>query len=102
MAYRIFLYFGLMAVGWLLSSRNLIHKKLMNRIALVQTVFLFGLIFVMGIRVGMDEQVISSIGEIGLKAFIFAVFTCSFSVLFVHIARKKFIRDVNITGGRND
>jgi uncharacterized membrane protein YadS len=56
----------------------------------------------MGIRVGMDEQVISSIGEIGFKAFIFAVSTCSFSILFVYIARKKFINDVNITGGRND
>lgn len=102
MAYRILLYFGLMAVGWVLSSRGCIHKKLMNRISLIQTFFLFGLIFVMGIRVGMDEQVISSIGEIGFKAFIFAAATSGFSVLFVYLARKKFIRDVNITGGRND
>ena len=102
MAFRIFLYFGLMAVGWLLSSKGLINKRFMSKISFIQTVILFVLIFVMGIRVGMDEQVVSSIGSIGLKAFAFAVSTAGFSILFVHVARKKFIKDVTITGGRND
>ena len=102
MAFRILLYFGLMAVGWLLSNRGFIHNKLMGKISIIQTLILFGLIFIMGIRVGMDEQVVSSIGQIGITAAVFAFSTAGFSILFVYIARKKFITDKNITGGRHD
>jgi len=98
--FRIFLYFGLLAVGWLLSSKGYINKKLMSKISLIQSIILFGLIFVIGIKVGMDEQVITSIGQIGITAAVFAVFTSGFSILFVNIARKKFITDINITGGK--
>jgi len=102
MAFRIFLYFGLMAVGWMLSNKGLIHKKLMGKISIIQSLILFGLIFIMGIRVGMDEQVVSSIGQIGIMAAVFAVSTAGFSILFVYIARKKLITDKNITGGSHD
>jgi hypothetical protein len=56
----------------------------------------------MGVRVGMDDQVISSIGEIGVISASFALFTAGFSVFFVHLARKKFINDKGITGDRDD
>lgn len=102
MALRILLYFGLLAVGWFLSSKGFFNDKLINKISHIQTVILFGLIFVMGIRVGMDKQVVSSIGQIGVMAFIFAVITAGFSILFVHLARRKFFKDERIAGGRND
>lgn len=102
MALRILLYFGLLAVGWLLSSKGFIHEKLVGKISYIQTVILFGLIFIMGIRVGMDEQVISSIGQIGITAAVFAIITASFSILFVYVARKKFFKDKRIVGGMDD
>jgi len=102
MAIRVLLYFGLLAVGWLLSSKGLIHEKLMGKISYFQTLILFGLILIMGIRVGMDEQVISSIGQIGIMAAVFAVVTALFSIFFVYVARKKFFTDKRITGGEND
>ncbi|WP_326910864.1 LysO family transporter [Sedimentibacter sp. MB31-C6] len=102
MALRILMYFGLLVVGWMLSSKGLIHEKLMMKISNIQSIILFSLIFIMGIRVGMDEQVVSSIGQIGIKAAVFAVITAGLSVLFVFIARKKLITDINITGGTND
>ncbi|MFA9422490.1 MAG: DUF340 domain-containing protein [Sedimentibacter sp.] len=102
MIFRVFLYFSLMAVGWFLSNRGLINTKLMNKISLIQTIILFGLILIMGIRVGMDKQVISSIGQIGIIAAVFAVLTSGFSILFVYIARKKFITNSIITGDKND
>lgn len=98
MVFRILLYFGLLAIGWLLSNKGCIHKKLMARISNIQTLFLFILIFIMGIRLGMNEQVISSIGQIGFKSVVFALFTAGFSIIFVFLARKKFIADKNITG----
>ena len=102
MALRVLLYFGILALGWFLSSKGKIHGKLMNKISVIQSIILFGLIYTMGVRIGMDEQILSSIGQIGITAFVFAIMTASFSILFVYIARKKFIADVNITGGKND
>lgn len=102
MALRVLIYFGLLAVGWLLSNKGLIHDKLMGKISHIQTIILFGLIFVMGVRVGMDKQVISSIGQIGLMAAVFAVATSSMSILFVHVIRNKLFTDKRITGGKND
>lgn len=102
MALRVLLYFGLLAVGWLLSNKGFIHDKLMGKISLIQTIILFGLIFTMGVRVGMDEQVISSIGQIGLIAAVFAITTAAVSILFVFAVRKKLFTDTRITGGKND
>lgn len=102
MALRVLLYFGLLAVGWLLSSKRLISEKLTGRISHIQTAILFGLIFIMGVKVGMDEQVVSSIGKIGIMAAVFAVVTAGFSILFVYIARRKFFTDKRIVGGGND
>lgn len=102
MALRVLLYFGILVVGWLLSNKGKIHENLMNKISLIQSIILFGLIYIMGVRVGMDQQIISSIGQIGITAAVFAVTTASFSILFVYIARKKLITDKNITGGKND
>lgn len=102
MALRVLLYFGLLAVGWLLSNKGLIYGKLMSKISHIQTIILFGLIFVMGVRVGMDEQVVSSIGQIGVIAAIFAIITSSMSILFVYIIRKKLFTDTKITGGSNN
>ncbi len=102
MALRVLLYFGILGIGWFFSSKGKIHGKLMNKISVIQSIILFGLIYIMGVRIGMDEQILSSIGQIGITAFVFALMTASFSILFVYIARKKFIADVNITGGKND
>lgn len=102
MAIRILLYFGLLAVGWFLSNKGFIHEKLTGKISLMQSIILFSLIFIMGIRVGMDKQVISSIGQIGITAAAFAFSTTAFSILCVYIVRKRFFTDKRITGGKND
>ena len=102
MAIRVLLYFGILAVGWFLSSKGKIHGSLMKKISVIQSVILFGLIYIMGVRIGMDEQILSSIGQIGIMAAVFALITASFSILFVYAARKKLISDTNITGGKDD
>lgn len=100
MVFRILLYFGLLAVGWVLSNKCFIHEKLVAKISNIQTIFLFLLIFIMGIRLGMNKQVVSSIGQIGFKSVVFTLLTAGFSVVFVFLVRKKFITDENITGGK--
>jgi uncharacterized membrane protein YbjE (DUF340 family) len=100
MALRVLLYFGILAVGWFISSKGKIHENLMKQISPIQSIILFGLIFIMGVRIGMDEQILTSIGQIGTMAAVFALVTTSMSILFVYAARKKIISDINITGGK--
>lgn len=102
MALRVLMYFGILAVGWYLSSRGKIHEKLMKQISSIQTIILYGLIFIMGVRIGTDEQILASLGQIGIMAAVFALLTASMSILFVYAGRKKIIYDTNITGGKND
>ena len=102
MVFRVLMYFGILALGWFISSKGKIHGKLMKKISSIQSIILFGLVFIMGVRIGMDEQILSSIGQIGIMAAVFALMTGLFSILFVYIARKKLIADTNITGGKND
>ena len=102
MALRVLLYFGLLAFGWILSNKGKVPQALMKKLSIIQSMILFGLIFTMGVRIGMDEQILSSIGQIGLVAAVFGIVTTLFSILFVYIARKKFISDPNITGGSHD
>lgn len=102
MTSRVVLYFGLLAIGWFLSNRGKIHDNLMKRISAIQSIILFALIFIMGVRIGMDEQILSSIGQIGVIAGVFAIVTMLISILFVYLARRKVISDPNITGGKDE
>lgn len=95
---RILLYLGLLGVGMLLSYKGLIKKKLFDKISNVQLFFLFVLIFIMGIRVGMDKDIVNSISEIGIKSFIFALLTVIFSIVFVFLVSRFIIKDKTIEG----
>lgn len=99
MLFRVVLYFGILLIGAFFSVKGKIPAKVMEKVSVVQSVSLFILIFIMGINVGMNRQVVTSIGTIGLKAFVFSLLTAFFSVLFVFLARKKFINNKNLTGG---
>ncbi len=102
MALRVLLYFGLLAFGWLLSNKGKVPQTLMKKLSIIQSTILFGLIFTMGVRIGMDDQIFSSIGQIGLVAAVFGIVTTLISILFVYLVRKRFISDPNITGGSHD
>lgn len=102
MALRVLFYFGILALGWFLSSKGKVRENLMKKISAIQSIILFGLIFIMGIRIGMDQQILSSIGQIGIMAAVFALTTSLLSIFLVNILRKRFIKDISITGGKND
>ena len=81
----ILLYLGLLIIGGFLSFKGLIHKQMMNRIDKLQMACLFALLFIMGLRIGMDEEIVKAFGQIGLHAILFAAFTIAGSVLMVHL-----------------
>lgn len=86
----ILLYLGLLIVGGVLSFKGLIHKNLMDKIDKLQLACLFTLLFIMGLRIGMDDQIIKAFAEIGLHAVLFAIFTIAGSVGVVHLLLRVF------------
>lgn len=88
----ILLYLGLLIIGGIFSYRGWIHKAMLARIDRLQMACLFGLLFIMGMRIGMDDRVKEAFFKIGLHAVLFGIFTVVFSVLTVHLMLRLYGR----------
>ncbi len=87
MATRLLMYLGVILIGALIGAKGKINQKLSSRLGDIQTVFLLLLLFIMGIKIGMDDTVVSSFFSIGFSAFVISIFTVSFSILGVFLIR---------------
>lgn len=83
-------YLGILILGGIIGFKGKLSPKLEGKLNTIQTVCLLFLLFIMGITIGINDDIISNIFSIGLKAGIISVFTVGFSILFVHLV-KKFI-----------
>ena len=82
---RILLYLTMLLIGIFIGYKEITHQKLLQGLDKFQMAALVLLLFIMGVRIGADEQVMDAIDIIGLKGLIFAVISIFFSVLFVFI-----------------
>jgi uncharacterized membrane protein YbjE (DUF340 family) len=89
----VLIYLTLLVLGGVLSYKGIIHDKLLKRAGQMQMAFLYMLIFVMGIRLGMDEEVLKAIGNIGVKATVYTIGTISFGIVFVYFTNKFIINN---------
>lgn len=87
MGFRLLIYLSILSIGGILGYKDKISSNLGNRLDILQSICLFFLLFIMGIRIGLDEKVIQSFFTIGYKAGVIAIFTLVFSVLFVRIIK---------------
>ena len=86
----VLLYLGLLIIGGFLSYRGYIHKSFMAKIDKLQLACLFTLLFIMGMRIGMDDKILDAFAQIGLHAVLFSLATIGGSILFVHLFVKLF------------
>ncbi|MGN0659928.1 MAG: lysine exporter LysO family protein [Emergencia sp.] len=87
MAY-IALYWGVMLIGYFFGSRL---RKYREKMGFISTVMLFCislLVFLMGIKMGTNEEVIRNLGSIGIEALIITVMLMAGAVAAVTITRK--------------
>lgn len=82
------LYLLFIAGGIMIGSKILKPDRDYVWISRLQTAALILLIFTMGVRIGADEKVLTSIGTLGVKAFTVTVCAVAGSVLFVFAGRK--------------
>ena len=75
-------------IGFLLSGRkhfNPVSEKLTAYI-------IYLLLFLMGLSVGVNKEIMSNLEDLGIQAFIITLFTITGSVLMAWILQKTFFR----------
>ena len=82
------LYIGMLALGVLVGSRKSVRSKDLPWLGRLQFIALIVLIAVLGVEIGADDKVISSLGEIGLSALVITVFALAGSVICVFLVRR--------------
>ena len=88
--FYVVLYFCFMVAGYFVGSK-LRTKK--DKMGFVSTIMLFCvslLVFLMGIKMGSNEEVINNLGTIGVQSVIISVILWVFSILGVTVMRKFF------------
>ncbi len=91
-------YLGILFIGGVFGYKNIIKGKLADNLGTIQNICLLFLLFVMGISIGMNDEVVNNILEVGVQALVISVCTIVFSVLFIRIVK----RFVKIKGGEQD
>ncbi len=84
------MYWSIMLACYFIASRLRHKAEQFGFLNKVLTVFIVALVFLMGLQMGADEEVTSSLGTIGLQAVIMTVLAVGGSILFVGFGRKIF------------
>lgn len=88
MDFSLLLYIGMLALGILVGSRRSVRSRTLPWLGRLQFVALIVLISILGVEIGADDKVISSLGEIGLSALVITVFALAGSLLAVTLVRR--------------
>ncbi len=85
---RIFLYISIIFLGAWLSAKGKLKENFIAKLSHFQYASLLILLFVMGMSIGVNEQVISSFYRLGYQALILALSSIVFSILFVRLVSR--------------
>lgn len=84
----IVIYVGICAVGIFIGNRMRRLNKKLDSISKIQTIVIIFLVTVMGMRIGANKDIISSLGDIGLQAMIISIAGVVGSIAMACIVRK--------------
>ena len=82
-----------LGIGFLIGYQKFLSDKMIAANSKLQMIWLLLLIFVMGMSIGMDPDILTQLPVLGGKAFIFAVATCVGSVGVVYIFSRIFFKE---------
>lgn len=88
MGLRLFLYLGILVLGGIIGYKDKVSENLQANLNTIQNICLLFLLFVMGMTIGINDEVISNLLSIGFKAGIISLFTVSFSIIFVYLVKR--------------
>lgn len=79
-----------LALGFFIGYKKLLSEKMIVFNGKLQTIFLLLLIFVMGMSIGMDKDVLTQLPALGGTAFVFAAAACIGSIIIVYVISRIF------------
>lgn len=82
---RILLYIAIIFVGALLGAGGKLSDKFTGKLSKLQFASLLLMLFVMGINIGVNDNVVSGFYKLGFQAVVLAAFSIAFSILFVKL-----------------
>ncbi len=82
------LYLGIVVIGYFIGSAMRKNNKKIVHIGKLQSISIAILIVLMGMRLGVDKEVIQGIKAIGGTAFLLTLFVMGGSVLGFFVVRK--------------
>jgi len=88
----ILLYIAVLLTGGFISARGFLKPGVEKQADWLLTGSVFALIFMMGIKIGMDEYVLNSFRTIGIQALVLAVSSVAFSIGGVRLVAKYVLR----------
>lgn len=81
----IFIYICIIIFGAFLVRMNFLHKKILEKISVLQSLSLYLLLGTMGLKIGADKHLMSSLHILGLKSFVIAAFSILFTLIFINL-----------------
>ncbi len=84
---------GCMILGVFLGWKRFLPEKILANSAKIITVSIMFLLITMGLKLGLDKQTLSNLGQYGLQAFLFAITTIAFSLGAVALLEKVFLKN---------
>lgn len=85
---RILLYIVIITIGAIVGYKELVSEKIFSKMSTIQYMCLLFLLFVMGIKIGINKNVLLSFHKLGLTAVVISFFSISFSILGVKLISK--------------
>ena len=82
------LYWSIMIACYLLASRLRKYAEKFKFVGKLMSLSVYALVLLMGLRMGADEEVTSSLGSIGIQALFVTVLTAAGSMLGAFAVRK--------------
>ncbi|WP_427339989.1 LysO family transporter [Caloranaerobacter sp. DY30410] len=102
MGIRLLLYLIILILGALVGYKQLGSSKADYNLSKIQNISLLFLLFVMGVKMGLDDRVVSSFLELGFQAIIISAFSIFFSVLLVKSVKSYIVKDSKKERQKND
>lgn len=84
----IILYWCVMLINYYIASKLRHLAERFGFLDRMLTLFIVALVFIMGLKMGANEEVISSLGTIGVQAVLITITTVGGSMTFVTLGRK--------------
>lgn len=81
----IFIYICIIVFGAFLVRKKFLPNFLLKKISLLQSLSLYILLGAMGLKIGSDKNLVSSLHILGFKSFIVAALAILFSLVFARI-----------------